>query len=149
MAYLIDSLLLGLVSLILACPIMIFTLILPAARANEVERFDPGVIVSFLVGYAAIFVLQFGLAYLYLVEYQLRTGQTVGKRTMSLRVLPVRPDRPLDRAMLVRRWLVQFVAGGFVPFFAWVDGLWQLWDQPLQQTLHDKAAETLVAKVVQ
>ena len=28
-----------------------------------------------------------------------------------------------------------------------VDGLWQLWDKPYLQTLHDKAAQTVVVKV--
>ena len=28
----------------------------------------------------------------------------------------------------------------------WLDGLWQLWDKPLRQCLHDKAADTVVVK---
>jgi hypothetical protein len=28
-----------------------------------------------------------------------------------------------------------------------IDGFWQLWDKPFQQTLHDKAAQTVVVKV--
>jgi hypothetical protein len=28
-----------------------------------------------------------------------------------------------------------------------VDGLWQLWDKPFQQCLHDKAAGTVVVKL--
>ena len=42
--------------------------------------------------------------------------------------------------MLAKRFLVQDVAGSFVPFFSWLDGLWQLWDKPYQQCLHDKFA---------
>ncbi|GAA1880378.1 RDD family protein [Asanoa iriomotensis] len=148
-AYVIDSLIVGLAGFVLACPIMIFAVILPLTRIDEEGRLGAGTIVLFLVGYAALFVLQFALSYLYFVEYQLRTGQTAGKRVMSLRVQPIRPDQALDRRILGRRYLVQHVAGGFVPFFAWLDGLWQLWDKPLAQTLHDKAAETVVAKVVQ
>ena len=34
-----------------------------------------------------------------------------------------------------------------MPFLSYVDGLWQLWDKPYQQTLHDKAAKTVVIKV--
>ena len=34
-----------------------------------------------------------------------------------------------------------------VPFLALVDGLWQLNDKPYRQTLHDKAAGTIVIKV--
>ena len=35
----------------------------------------------------------------------------------------------------------------YVPFFSWIDGLWQLWDQPYRQCLHDKWAGTVVVKV--
>jgi hypothetical protein len=45
------------------------------------------------------------------------------------------------------RYLIEFVAATFVPFLPYLDGLWQLWDKPYQQTLHDKAAKTVVIKV--
>lgn len=151
LAYLIDGLIIGGITLVLSCPIMIFTVFLPLVHAEDLEqdRFPVEVFVWYLVFYAAVFALQVILSYLYFVEYQLRTGQTVGKRVMSLRVLPLQPGRPLDRGILVRRYLLQFVAAMFVPFLNILDGLWQLWDKPYQQTLHDKAAETVVAKVVQ
>ncbi|GIF65079.1 transporter [Asanoa ishikariensis] len=148
LAYLIDSLILALASFVVACPVMILMFATVLNDGGERNELTGGTIVALVVGYGALFVFQFVFSYLYFVEYQLRSGQTVGKRVMSLRVLPI-SGRPLDRGALVRRYLVQFVAGGFVPFFGFVDGLWQLWDQPLQQTLHDKAAETVVAKVVQ
>ncbi|MEV0717044.1 RDD family protein, partial [Asanoa sp. NPDC050611] len=149
LAYLIDGLIVGMAWLVLACPIMIFALILPLTRLDDDGQLTGAAVAWLLAGYAALFLLQFVLIYLYFVEYHLRTGQTVGKRVMSLRVQPIQPERALDRGILARRFLVQFVAGGFVPFFSWIDGLWQLWDKPLAQTLHDKAAETVVAKVVQ
>jgi hypothetical protein len=34
-----------------------------------------------------------------------------------------------------------------VPGLGWVDGLWQLWDKPWRQCLHDKFAQTLVIKL--
>jgi uncharacterized RDD family membrane protein YckC len=153
LAYLIDSLIVGSVTLVLSCPIMIFAVFVPLFNANanlyEEGEFPPGTIFMIILGYAAIFALQIILSYLYFVEYQLRSGQTVGKRVMSLRVLPLRPGQPLDRGILVRRYLLQFVAAMFVPLLNLLDGLWQLWDKPHQQTLHDKAADTVVAKVVQ
>jgi uncharacterized RDD family membrane protein YckC len=148
LAYLIDGLILALVSMVLICPLAIFIVVYLVNNPEPDADQAAGMILFALVVYAAVIVIQFAASYLYFVEYQLRTGQTVGKRVMALRVLPV-SGRPLDRAALVRRYLVQVVAGGFIPFFSLVDGLWQLWDQPLQQTLHDKAAETVVAKVVQ
>ena len=83
----------------------------------------------------------------YDVEYMHRSGQTLGKKVMKIRVMPIDPSRTLTRGMAVKRYLVQFVACAFVPFLSYVDGLWQLWDKPYQQTLHDKAAQTVVVKV--
>ncbi|GIF48967.1 putative RDD family membrane protein YckC [Asanoa ferruginea] len=151
LAYLIDGLIVGLVTLVLTCPIFFFAFFLPLMNAENYDNgeFSAFPFLAFFLAYAAVFALQIIITYLYFVEYQLRSGQTVGKRVMSLRVLPIQPGRPLDRGILVRRYLVQFVAAIFVPFLNILDGLWQLWDKPFQQTLHDKAAETVVAKVVQ
>jgi uncharacterized RDD family membrane protein YckC len=107
---------------------------------------------GFFVGLFAIeigfLVLLMGLYYLYYVEYQLRRGgQTVGKRVMKVRVTPLDPAGRLNRGMLAKRWLVQAVAGSFIPFFSYLDGFWQLWDKPFQQCLHDKFAQTVVVKV--
>jgi uncharacterized RDD family membrane protein YckC len=86
--------------------------------------------------------------YLYDVEMMYRSGQTVGKKVMKIRVVPADPSTPrLTRGMAAKRYLVEIVAGLFLPFFSYLDGLWQLWDEPYQQTLHDKAAQTVVVKV--
>jgi uncharacterized RDD family membrane protein YckC len=87
------------------------------------------------------------LTYVYYVEMMFRSGQTLGKRAMKLRVVPLDPAARLTRPVAVRRWLVQFPAGMLVPFFNYLDGLWQLWDKPYQQCLHDKFARTAVVKV--
>ncbi len=55
--------------------------------------------------------------------------------------------RRLTRGMAAKRYLVENVAGMLVPFLVYLDGLWQLWDKPYQQTLHDKFARTVVVKV--
>ena len=72
------------------------------------------------------------LAYLYHVEMMFRTGQTVGKRVMKIRVVPLDPAGTLDPR---RRWpsaaWCSSCAGSFVPVFSYLDGLWQLWDKPL------------------
>jgi hypothetical protein len=49
--------------------------------------------------------------------------------------------------MAFRRYLVQFVARLLRPVLQLPRRLWQLWDKPYQQTLHDKAAQTVVVKV--
>jgi len=87
------------------------------------------------------------LYYVYYVEMLFRSGQTVGKKVMKIRIVPIDPTATLTRGMAAKRYLIEFVVGGFVPFFRYLDGLWQLWDKPYQQTLHDKAARTVVIKV--
>ena len=66
---------------------------------------------------------------------------------MKIKVVPLAPGATLTRGMAAKRYLVEFPGGIFVPFFSYVDGLWQLWDKPYQQTLHDKFAQTVVVKV--
>jgi uncharacterized RDD family membrane protein YckC len=99
------------------------------------------------------------LYYAYLVSYQRRAGQTVGKRTLRLRIVTVDggvPDRrAYQRRFLVENasWLVLIVPvlGLFVSsvsgILQWLDSLWCLWDRPLRQCLHDKYAGTAVVKV--
>jgi uncharacterized RDD family membrane protein YckC len=53
----------------------------------------------------------------------------------------------LTRGIAVRRWLMDSVAVQFAPLLFLLDGLWQLWDQPYRQCLHDKVAGTTVIKV--
>ena len=96
---------------------------------------EAGLVLLLLVGY-----------FVYYVEMLYRSGQTVGKRAMKLRVVPLRPGAPLTRGMAAKRYLVEHVGGTIVPLFALLDGLWQLRD-PYQRTLHDKYAGTVVVKV--
>ncbi|GAA2125036.1 RDD family protein [Kitasatospora saccharophila] len=76
-------------------------------------------------------------------------GQTVGKKAMRLRVVSAaHGGRPTDNEL----WTRAGVYGGpvLVPFvgglFSLVNCLSLLWDKPLQQCFHDKAAKTLVVK---
>ena len=75
-------------------------------------------------------------------------GQTVGKRVMKTAGHPGRPRRVADTAAISRNagWWRALPARSF-RCFSLLDGLWQLWDKPLQQCLHDKAAQTVVVKV--
>ncbi|MEU9510266.1 RDD family protein [Micromonospora sp. NPDC048170] len=94
-----------------------------------------------------LMVVLLGFYWLYHVEYMKRTGQTYGKRVMKLRVVPLDPAATLDRRMAGRRYAVQYLAAGLLPGLSYLDGLWQLWDKPWQQCLHDKFAGTVVVKV--
>ncbi len=85
--------------------------------------------------------------YVYFVEMMYRSGQTLGKKLMKIRVVPLEPGRTLSRGMAAKRYLIEFPVGIVVPLFTYLDGFWQLWDKPYQQTLHDKVARTVVIKV--
>ena len=105
-----------------------------------------GVLAALSLFVAVYMALQLIVTFLYAGLYQARrNGQTVGKRVMRIRV--VRLDGgPFDLATATIRWLFQSVAG-LVPYYSTLDGLWQLWDKPYRQCLHDKGADTVVIKV--
>jgi uncharacterized RDD family membrane protein YckC len=95
---------------------------------------------------AVLTLLALVLAYLYEVEMMFRTGQTVGKRVMKLQVVPVDPALSLTRGLAAKRFLVMHGCN-LVPGLGYLDGLWQLWDKPYRQCLHDKFPSTLVIKL--
>jgi len=152
-AYLIDGVILGLGSTIVFVPVFFLVLrSLPepgtypdTATFGEVFR---TFMLPVLLVEAGFFLFLMVVYYLYFVEYMHRKGETIGKKVMKIRVVPIDPAARLTRGIAVKRYLVQFLAGSFVPFFSYLDGLWQLWDKPYQQTLHDKAAQTVVVKVL-
>ncbi|PBC71950.1 putative RDD family membrane protein YckC [Streptomyces sp. TLI_235] len=76
-------------------------------------------------------------------------GQTVGKKAMRLRVVDAATGgRPTDSALWGRSAVA--TVPGAVYCIGWLfealDSMWQLWDRPLQQCLHDKAVRTVVVK---
>ncbi|WP_431905184.1 RDD family protein [Micromonospora carbonacea] len=158
LAFLIDSAVAGLVVVTLFLPVMMyvwFVVVDDFTRPDPVDQFLATHPKSFLTDFVlplflaelGLVVLMLGLYWLYHVEYLRRSGQTLGKKVMKLRVVPLDPTRTLDRAMAGRRYLVQFVAATVVPGFSYLDGFWQLGDKPWQQCLHDKFAGTVVVKV--
>ncbi|MFI5895376.1 RDD family protein [Actinoplanes sp. NPDC051513] len=149
LAYIIDALLVGAVAFVY---LIVAGIMLGLSLAGRPTTDDPNVFLHqiwlpLLLIEAGFFVLYLLVYYLYEVEFMHRSGQTLGKKAMKIRVVPIDPSARLTRGMAARRYLVQHVAGMFVPFFSYVDGLWQLWDKPYLQTLHDKAAQTVVVKV--
>jgi uncharacterized RDD family membrane protein YckC len=149
LAYFLDGLILGAILLIpmVVCMAVVFV---PYVQAiDSVSRggnpdFAP-ILLTFLGVFVAIFGLQVLSTYLYRVTYQLRTGQTVGKRVMKLKIVNAADGSPLDLTGARKRWAVELGLGLLGPG-GYLDGLWQLWD-PQKQTLHDKVARTVVVKV--
>ncbi|MBB5873792.1 putative RDD family membrane protein YckC [Allocatelliglobosispora scoriae] len=156
-AYMLDGLIVGAISMVVAIPALIIWMIYFfqefEANANTYgSTYDPAMpfasIWIFLLIELAIIGVVMIFSYLYFVEYQLRKGQTVGKRVLKIKIVPADPAvTVLTRSDLAKRWAVSQVVGTIVPFFSYLDGLWQLWDKPLQQCLHDKAAKTVVIRI--
>ncbi|WP_229400963.1 RDD family protein [Micromonospora okii] len=158
LAFLIDTAVASAVAMVLFLPAFLFiyvrmfreftrttpdgTLVEPDPRTFLTDIMLPLLLVEL-----GLLVVMLGLYWLYHVEYLRRTGQTLGKKVMRIRVVPLDPNGVLDRGTAGRRYLVQFVAATLVPGLSYVDGLWQLWDKPWQQCLHDKFARTVVVKV--
>jgi uncharacterized RDD family membrane protein YckC len=81
-----------------------------------------------------------------------RTGQTFGKRVVGIKVVRLDGQEPVGAGRSLRRWnvlgvplLFPFCCVG--PLIQLVDCSWLLFDRPLQQALHDKAAQTAVVQV--
>ncbi|MEU6078051.1 RDD family protein [Micromonospora sp. NPDC047074] len=158
LAALIDGALSALVAMLLFLPpflILWWDMMTELTRTNPdgtLAETDPS---SFLTDFMlpilllelGLMVVMIGLYWLYHVEYMKRTGQTFGKRVMKLRIVPLDPAATLDRRMAGKRYAVQYVAAMLLPGLSYLDGLWQLWDKPWQQCLHDKFAGTVVVKV--
>ena len=147
LARLIDGAILGAVGMVIAIPafIVMFAVLSHSINSASDQPNMAPILVTIFGAYGAILVLALVAGYVYEVEMTRRTGQTVGKRVMKIRVVPL-DTVPMSRSIVARRWLASTVAGVFIPMFSWIDGLWQLWDQPLRQCLHDKFARTVVVK---
>jgi uncharacterized RDD family membrane protein YckC len=113
-----------------------------SAQVNPLEVFLP-----FIGLFLFAWVLTIAIGYVYEVEMMFRGGQTIGKRAMKIRVIPIDPQQTLTRKAAAKRFLVDYIAGTFLPGMRWLDGLWQLWDKPYRQCLHDKFAATVVIKL--
>jgi uncharacterized RDD family membrane protein YckC len=100
-----------------------------------------------LILVAILLPLTLVISYLYMVTYMSRTGQTVGKRVMKLKIVSAIDGSSITRSTARKRWLVAQPASLIGPYFTYADSLWLLWDKPYRQCLHDKCAETVVVKL--
>ena len=155
LARLIDGAVLGAAMLVIEIPVVIAFITM---MAGQIDSTDPGAdpelwggqgstILVFLGLYFVVMLVIVAAVYVYEVELMFRTGQTLGKRAMKIRVVSL-DGLPMDRGIAAKRWLAANVASMVIPMYSWIDGLWQLWDQPLRQCLHDKYARTIVVKDV-
>ena len=105
--------------LVLVVPVVVLFLI-----------FDPGIayLLSIIVVFGYYIALQGG-----------PTGQTVGKRVLSIRVVDFDTGTPIGYGRATVRMLVQFFLSGIL----YLGYLWMLWDRE-KQTWHDKASRSVV-----
>jgi uncharacterized RDD family membrane protein YckC len=151
LARLIDGLIVGGVMTVVAIPVIVVVVIASAASIEVAEdgtttTTGGATFLAIFLAYGLIFLLSLAAQYVYDVELAKRTGQTIGKRVMKIRIVPLDPQRAVDRAVLGKRWLVSGL-GGLVPGLGMLNVLWCLWDKPYRQCLHDKFADTVVVKV--
>ncbi len=150
LAYLLDYLIIFAVTILpsmagfLALFIWWFNEIQTATTAGT--RPNVGLFLLGMLGLSAVlFVLQFGVTYFYFVTYQLRRGQTVGKRVMKLKAVDALSGAPMGLPAARKRWIISLLMS-FITVAHLLDDLWMLWD-PQKQTVHDKVAATVVVKV--
>ncbi|MDI5969095.1 RDD family protein [Streptomyces sp. SL13] len=111
----------------------------------------PVVIISFTIGAGIIGYVIIGLLYFGYEGAMMLTqnGQTVGKKVMKTRVVDAATfGRPTDGGLWTRAAVYGLPVAVYCvgSLFMLVNVLWQLWDKPLQQCLHDKVAKTVVVK---
>lgn len=78
----------------------------------------------------------------YFTYFHGSTGQTLGNKAVSIKVIGAAEGGTIGYGRAFVRWLVSIVSGLVVL----LGYLWMLWD-PNNQTWHDKAARSVVVKV--
>jgi uncharacterized RDD family membrane protein YckC len=86
----------------------------------------------------------FGFLYYWLMHA--RSGQTLGKMALSIRVVREQDGGAISSGTAAWRYGVQILLAIPCGLGSLLDALWIFWD-PRKQTLHDKAAHTVVVKV--
>ncbi|MFB4315237.1 RDD family protein [Actinomadura sp. 21ATH] len=136
-AVVLDNLLIGVVSTVLSLPFIDWDALTdPNAAASG------GYIAGNLVSSGISTVL--GFLYFWLMHA--RSGQTLGKMALGIRVVREQDGGAIGSGTAAWRYGVQILLAIPCGLGSLLDALWILWD-PRKQTLHDKAAHTLVVKV--
>lgn len=127
---------------------VVFTLVYPRVQDGHITFTEDGEMLGAtpqdVQAFATAFILLFSFSALYKLLLEGRDGQTLGKKAVGIRVVRAEDGGPISYGKAFFRWFIAWVLN-FIPFGGIVDLLWPLWD-PRKQTLHDKAAGTVVVK---
>jgi len=137
--------------LIIAVPILILIALLGGFDSENYDS-ETGEVLAGPMADGAFGITLLGLvlsmAYFTLLEGS-NTGQTIGKKALSIRVISQQTGGPIGYGRALARNAVRSLPG-LIRFigFVWtlLDNLWMLWDKE-KQTLHDKVAKTVVVPV--
>jgi uncharacterized RDD family membrane protein YckC len=88
----------------------------------------------------------------YEVPTTARSGQTVGKRAVGIKVMAMESEEPLGGPRALRRWvplglpMLLWTCGlGFI--LQLMDSISPAWGGPLHMAMHDRSAQTVVVQV--
>jgi uncharacterized RDD family membrane protein YckC len=164
-AFLIDSIIVGVVAALLALPWLRdaidlyggwFDELLRTSEAGTTSTVDTGQLQRDLARpLAFILGIQLLVGFCYHVGFLAWKQATPGKLLVGLRVRLRETPGPMPLATVLLRWLGQFGVGifGLIPLvgsvtglYSLLDVLWPLWDDK-KQAVHDKVAKTNVVRV--
>jgi uncharacterized RDD family membrane protein YckC len=135
-ASLLDGLLVGVVTVVLSLPFV-----------DWGEQFDASANSGPLyAGDLTINLISFTVGFLYYWLMHARDGQTLGKKALGIRVVREQDGGAIGSGTAAWRYGVQILLALPCGLGSLLDALWIFFDQR-KQTLHDKAAHTLVVKV--
>ena len=165
-AYVIDSLVVGVVGAVLGLPWVIqvgreylayIDELTSSAEAGRPVSSTSGLDLYFEIAapLAVLAVITLVVGLVYHVAQLRRLGSTLGMRAAGIEVRTWEPrSGPLPWRVVLLRWAAFYgvgvlavvpLAGAFANFYIIVAGLWPLWDER-RQGLHDKAAGTVVVR---
>lgn len=150
-ALMLDGVIFTILSLVLAAPFGIFlatqyeTEIGPCTvngRERLCEAPTDVWIGLLLIALAAWFLLTLVALFFYYIRPIAKSGQTVGRRMLNIKVVSTDTGEPPTLGGAFVRYIIASVASGSVCYLGY---LWMLWDDR-NQTWHDKVASTVVVQ---
>ena len=111
-----------------------------SAETSDAQTVDGGAIAGFFITWLVYMVV--AIAY-YVYFHGNERGQTPGKMVMNLQLRDEASGGPVGYGKAALRWLTAGALGLLCGVGSLIDVLFPLWD-PKRQTIHDKAANTLV-----